>query len=217
MSLRDQQKELTRDLIIDALVDVVVEQGPRNFAMEAVAEQAGVSLRTLYRYYPGREELLAALIVRLNETMQLTEEQERLAETLGGCVDLISQRLQYFSEHERLSRAALAIIAGSEGVAEDRDHEPLLQEAARQRATRHAHMRRLVDEEFADFPKSTRDQLFAVVRAVVSMVGWGQMTGPAGGLDGPSAGVAAKWAFQVLVRRMEEMREQGIFTMEEDL
>ena len=60
-SLRDRQRDLTRRLIVDALTQVILRDGISEFSMQSVADEAGCSLRTLYRYFPSREALLVGL------------------------------------------------------------------------------------------------------------------------------------------------------------
>lgn len=59
ITLRDRQAELARSTIIDALVSRL-EAGDEKCSIEEVALDAGVSRRTLYRYFPSREELYGA-------------------------------------------------------------------------------------------------------------------------------------------------------------
>ena len=58
LSLREQQKGLAKRLIVEAAARVILRSGVFQFSMQEVADEAGVSLRTLYRYFPSREELL---------------------------------------------------------------------------------------------------------------------------------------------------------------
>ena len=60
MDLRDRQREATRDQIIQAVHDVLTEEHPATISMPQVADRAGISLRTLYRYFPTKEALLDA-------------------------------------------------------------------------------------------------------------------------------------------------------------
>jgi len=52
----------TRDRILGAAVDMVGEQGLRLLSMDDLADRAEVSRATLYRLFPGKGALLAALI-----------------------------------------------------------------------------------------------------------------------------------------------------------
>src|SRR5687767_1255825 len=63
-SHRAAQAAQTRDLILDALVRVMA-RGVAELSMPAVAREAGVSLRTVYRHFPTKRDLLAALDAHL--------------------------------------------------------------------------------------------------------------------------------------------------------
>ena len=58
---RDRAKARTRDRIVRALIDVILKDGAHAFTMQNVADRAGVALRTVYRHFESREELLEGL------------------------------------------------------------------------------------------------------------------------------------------------------------
>ncbi|HZE03710.1 MAG TPA: helix-turn-helix domain-containing protein [Solirubrobacteraceae bacterium] len=60
MSLREQHALATRERILRAVADLLEHGDTDEVTVPAVAEASGVSLRTIYRYYPTREELLEA-------------------------------------------------------------------------------------------------------------------------------------------------------------
>jgi AcrR family transcriptional regulator len=60
-SLRERQAAVIRDAILDALADRLDHDDPDDIAMPQVAANAGVSLRTLYRYFPTREAMFDAV------------------------------------------------------------------------------------------------------------------------------------------------------------
>jgi AcrR family transcriptional regulator len=60
MSLREQHAVATRERILGAVADLLERGAAEEVTMPAVADASGVSLRTIYRYYPTREELLEA-------------------------------------------------------------------------------------------------------------------------------------------------------------
>ena len=60
-SLREKQKEVARELILQAAADEVVEGGLEDLSLQAVATRAGVSKRTLYNYFDNRDTLLSTL------------------------------------------------------------------------------------------------------------------------------------------------------------
>jgi AcrR family transcriptional regulator len=60
VSLREQQAEAARQRILRAVVTLLEEAGVEDLTMPQVAAESGISLRTVYRYYPTREQLLEA-------------------------------------------------------------------------------------------------------------------------------------------------------------
>lgn len=72
----------TVDVIVEATARILEKHGHDGFTTNAVAERAGVSIGTLYQYFPNKEALLGALIAR--ETAVLVEDAElAVAETSG--------------------------------------------------------------------------------------------------------------------------------------
>jgi len=58
--LRDRQASETRERILEAVVRVMA-RGVADLSIPAVAREAGVSLRTVYRHFANKRELLAEL------------------------------------------------------------------------------------------------------------------------------------------------------------
>jgi AcrR family transcriptional regulator len=60
-SLRQAQRAVTEQRIIEALAALIDEEHPLEISMAAVAQRAGVSEPTLYRHFPTKRDLFAAL------------------------------------------------------------------------------------------------------------------------------------------------------------
>jgi AcrR family transcriptional regulator len=60
-SLRDRQAAVIREAILDALAGRLDHDDPDDVAMTQVAVDAGISLRTLYRYFPTRDAMFDAV------------------------------------------------------------------------------------------------------------------------------------------------------------
>jgi AcrR family transcriptional regulator len=86
----------TAGAILDAAAHVLSEQGSSNTSMADVAEAAGVSRATLYRYFPDREALLHALAAQA-----LAEAAARLADA----------GLDHAPVEEAIERIVRAIVA----------------------------------------------------------------------------------------------------------
>lgn len=61
-SLRDEQARETRRLILDAARDLFVERGYVTTTVRDIAEQAGVSERTIYQAHESKRQVLFAVI-----------------------------------------------------------------------------------------------------------------------------------------------------------
>ena len=61
----------SRDAILTAALQAVAERGPDKLTMSAVANAAGVSRPTLYRWFPTKDHLLAAIAVYEEEQFDL--------------------------------------------------------------------------------------------------------------------------------------------------
>lgn len=60
MTLRAEQRELTRRTILTAVLDLLAEGTLGDLSVPAVSRRSGVSVATIYRYFPTRDELLTA-------------------------------------------------------------------------------------------------------------------------------------------------------------
>ena len=72
----------TVKVIVEAAARILEERGHDGFSTNAVAERAGVSIGSLYQYFPSKAALIGALIVR--ETTLLVEDAEGAAAQPSG-------------------------------------------------------------------------------------------------------------------------------------
>jgi AcrR family transcriptional regulator len=92
-ALRDEQTNLTRRRIIEAVAEVATHAHPTAFSVPAVAAAAGVSVRTVYRYFPTKEDLLdglsefgggAGVYLSSSDEVTFAEYLERLPDLFGS-------------------------------------------------------------------------------------------------------------------------------------
>lgn len=76
-SLREDNKARTRRRILDALVALVTERGTLDFTVAEVADRAEVPLRTLYRYFPRRQDLVDGLAAEADQVAAITLPDDR--------------------------------------------------------------------------------------------------------------------------------------------
>jgi AcrR family transcriptional regulator len=72
---RQARAQATRRAIVDAAAQLIGRHGLEGFNTNAVAERAGVSIGSLYQYFPNKDAIMAALI---------RQTQEERAEALGA-------------------------------------------------------------------------------------------------------------------------------------
>jgi AcrR family transcriptional regulator len=102
-SLRDQQVDLTRELIMRAFQELLQNDHPDAITYPQVAEAAGVSLRTVYRYFPTRADLLQSAAAWFREFTNGAEwDDPRTVRDLAGA---IPQMGRLFDEHTNVFRA----------------------------------------------------------------------------------------------------------------
>ncbi|MEP9355482.1 TetR/AcrR family transcriptional regulator [Xanthobacter sp. KR7-65] len=79
---RQARAHATVGAIVEASARILEAQGFGGFTTNAVADRAGVSIGTLYQYFPDKDALIGALIAR--ETASLVEEVEAAAAASAG-------------------------------------------------------------------------------------------------------------------------------------
>ena len=93
--------------LLEAALDTFVERGYAATSMDEIARRAGVSKGTLYLYYPGKAELLKA-VVRQSLLGNLAEAQTLASEHGGSCRELLVFFLGEFTR--RVSRTKVSGI-----------------------------------------------------------------------------------------------------------
>lgn len=63
MGLRDEQRALTQRKVLTAALELFDEGANEDFAMHDLAKRSGVSLATIYRHFPTKDALVAAVAV----------------------------------------------------------------------------------------------------------------------------------------------------------
>lgn len=110
--LRAEQAAATRDRIVDAAVGLLQDGDAAAIAMQDVADAAGVSVRTVYRAFPTKDDLLVGVLETIKERFERTAgtpptTRDELAASIPGAVRAVF-------EVEPMYRALFATAAGRE-------------------------------------------------------------------------------------------------------
>ena len=66
-TFQEQLKQARRNLIIDAAIEVISEQGFQRTTIKQIASKAGIADGTIYNYFKSKDDILLGIIARLSE------------------------------------------------------------------------------------------------------------------------------------------------------
>lgn len=112
---RQARSQITVNAIFEATIQVLLADGLQRLTTIRVAERAGISVGTLYQYYPNKQALLFAVLER--HVNEVAEQVRRAAESVHGrpLADIVSTVVAAFvqAKTERIDEArALYSVAG---------------------------------------------------------------------------------------------------------
>jgi AcrR family transcriptional regulator len=186
-SLRAQQAELTRELILRALIERLERDELAEVTVPDVAAAAGVSLRTVYRYFPTREKLLEAGADWIGEMLG------RPAPSTVDELLEVAESTRHFKDHPRLLRALGTTEAGRE-----------FRSVRRARWTKA--VATVVGEVTGNLPEDEQRRAAAVIGYVDSLRGWLALHEDFG-LESEETGLALEWAVRTLVEDLRRRNE----------
>lgn len=192
--LRSRQAELARQSIIEALVQHLKAGDVDDVAMEDLAREAGLSRRTVYRYFKTRDELLAAA-------------GEAIADRIGfpievgdvGIVQSFREASSALAREPQLARALLRTSTGR-GV------------RSRYRAARVEAIRRAVEEATGDRETQAMVGAAGVIAYLASSNAWVTVQDESA-ITAEEAQVAVAWGIETLLadlkRRPRRIRSES--------
>jgi AcrR family transcriptional regulator len=183
-TLRETQAQQTKGLILDALVHLLDDRTADEISTRQLAEQACVSLRTVYRHFPDRDALLNGLAERLATAMG-TRELEAGLETIDDLGPMIETLFAANDDFAALVRAEVLFNSDPARQAQE----------SRQRTDRTT---ALMAASFADLDARDRRHLVAIIRSLSAGRTWLHMR-EGFGLTGSQSGPIVAWAVNVLL------------------
>ena len=186
-NLRERNAAATRESVMRAIVELLENEPFDRVTMPAIAEEAGISLRTLYRYYPDRE----TLALELGRWVDANLLHTGLPTTPSEVASQMEEVGARFEEHVQLIRALV-------GATDNSERSP-------RRGERLAAIEAALAEATADLEEGTRRRLVAVVQLLASAPAWLTLRDE-GGLGGAESGAALAWAIRALLQTTDTNR-----------
>jgi AcrR family transcriptional regulator len=186
-SLRERQAQAVRDQLRAEFIRLLATRGPDGFSLADVSAAAGVSERTLYRYYPSRDALIDAVLAE-----DVARMDRAMAERVGEMRDLadpemMAEAFAVFEEHAELVEATR-----------------LLHAAGLDRSASSSRTEQLRDRFAESIHPDALDQAVALFRALAGSATWARLREPDVAMDAREAGRTVQWALQVLVREAQQ-------------
>ena len=180
--LRTRQAELTRNLILDALAERLADDDPHEFSVQEVADRAGLSHRTVYRHFPTREELVEALVHRLDEQIMVRAHPVVIPEDVPVAV---RHNFRLMEEHGPLVEPLIRLGAAADSASSytRRRTEDLLG---------------ALEEVTGDLEPETAHAVRWTIRHLASHQTWVRLRRE-GNIDGALSGEAVAWAIEILL------------------
>ncbi len=158
---------MTVDAIFEATIQVLVSDGPRRLTTTRVAERAGVSVGTMYQYFPHKQALFYALSERYLDLVALKVEDvcraQRGASAARMVEALVTTYWQAKTERVEVTRALYRSVA-------ELDNQPMIDAFAQRVDAAAATMfASASDATFADLPTvvlTLLTSIFGTVRSV---------------------------------------------------
>lgn len=164
---RQARSVVTVDAIFEATIQVLVAEGPRRLTMTKVAKRAGVSVGTMYQYFPHKQALFYALNERYLEALAVKVEAACLAQRNAPMVRMVEALVTTYwdvkMERPEVTRALYKSVA-------ELDNDPLIDTfAGRVGAATAAMFATACDADFEDLATvnlTLTNTVFGAVRAV---------------------------------------------------
>lgn len=190
-TLRDQQADFTRRMLMEAAQRVIDKNSIDDFSIQKVAEEAGVSHRTIYRYFPSRQELLDAFTDWMEETIDpITPAVPRSPEEITG---IIRDAFARFDRNAPYFRAGLLLATQGEPI------QPYRQKH-RDELIRYA-----LAEVLDPLDDDAAQEAYAIIRHLAGAHTW-QVLRDRFNLEDGRSGKAVAWAITILVEALRDGR-----------
>jgi AcrR family transcriptional regulator len=167
------------------MVDVIMETDGIGFSVQAVADRAAVTHRTIYNHFPTRQALCDAFSDYVDELLMASSGRTEPTISLASLPILVEDLYRTLALRDRHVRAYVMLMIGN--------RRPMTAWRNRTRTTE-----KLIARELAGRTPLTPRQVTAAIRMFVSSMGWHLLTEQCG-LSTEEAAAASAWATRTLL------------------
>lgn len=183
----------TRRAILEAMADVITETNGIGFSVQAVADRAGVSHRTVYNHFATRDALCDAFAEYVDEVlMATTDRAPDLGRGLSSWPDAVRDLYGVLARGDRHARASVMLMIGT--------RRPVKVWRARSAA-----IEKMIAREGGGKAPLPPKQVAAAVRLFMSSMGWHLLTDQCG-LTTDEAAATSAWATRTLLEAATRRR-----------
>ncbi|WP_374570605.1 TetR/AcrR family transcriptional regulator [Phenylobacterium sp.] len=112
---KQERSKATETAVLEAAAQILEEAGEAGFNTNRVAERAGVSIGSLYQYFPNKQAILVALSRR-----EVGRMRERMAAEIAGAADpvrvIIHRQIHAFEGRPTLRKAVVRAAMAEESA-----------------------------------------------------------------------------------------------------
>jgi AcrR family transcriptional regulator len=180
LTFHERHRLATREAILDAVERRLQVGGLDELTFMQIAQEAGVSDRTVYRHFATKEALLEAFWRHVQQSLGI-------AASTRSWDDYVATRAASFAEMDRRQAVMRALLSSAQA------REARL----RLNQDRQAGIRRIVADEVGDLPEPDFTELCAVVHLLGSAPAW-QALKDYWGIEGADAGRVVAQAVSIL-------------------
>ncbi|SPF46524.1 Bacterial regulatory s, tetR family protein [Candidatus Desulfosporosinus infrequens] len=189
--LRSNQKENTRERILDTVAEIISEGRILDFSVKDVAVRTGISYGTVYRHFPTRESFLEALYEEASELM--AQSAPFNPQSLDDIPVMLGKTVERFAERETLVQAfTIALLINNV--------------KPKSRHKRDQNIQELVMESAPRLSTGAARQVTAIISHLCSSLTWATLK-QRYGLNSAETAEAMNWALQTLIRDLTRHEE----------
>ncbi|MCU1375171.1 MAG: TetR/AcrR family transcriptional regulator [Actinomycetia bacterium] len=121
MTPRQRQR---REAIVHAAMELVADRGPDELQMRDVCERSGAALATLYRYFPSKDQLVAAAFMAWARALEdhvapLPSERAEPGSPADRLVSVLHLGIRPFQHQPNFARAMIYVSASRDPFASE--------------------------------------------------------------------------------------------------